>query len=62
MRDRNSKKGVQSRILKIVGKGPGLGLGRKKKERKTLDIDLGTWETEQRCVSLWSLMCCIPIR
>lgn len=50
MRDRNSKKGVQSRILKIVGKGPGLGLGRKKKKkkRKTLDIDLGTWETEQR--------------
>lgn len=38
MGDRDSKKGAQSRVLKIVGEGPGLGLGRKK---KTLDIDLG---------------------
>lgn len=40
--DRDSKKEAQSRVLKIVGEGPGLGLGRKK---KPWTLTLGTWET-----------------
>lgn len=42
MGDRNSKRGAQSRVLKIVDEGPGLGLGSK----KTLNTDLGELGTE----------------
>lgn len=41
MGDRNSKKGAQSRVLKIVGEGPGLGLRSKKKKKKKKNPGLG---------------------